>query len=195
MKDNQIIYKTVKTICYPFFMLLYHPTIINKKYLPKKEGFILAGNHKKNWDVFVLIAANKRKVHFFTKIELFNTKLKKWFFTSMGCIPVDRKTKNKGSVEQGIKYLNDDKVIGIFPEGTHNKTKEIIMPFKMGAVKMALEANKRIVPFAIVGEYKIFGKGIKVIFGKPYEIKSSDLEKENQILMDRVIELIKEYQK
>lgn len=194
MKESNVIYKIVKTICYPFFMIFYHPRIIGKENLLKNEGFILAGNHKKNWDVFVLIAANKKKVHFFTKIELFNTKLKKRFFSSMGCIPVDRKVKNKSSVEQGIKYLNDDKVIAIFPEGTHNKTKDIILPFKIGAVKMAFESRKKIIPFAIVGEYKVFGKGIKIVFDKPYEVKSSDLEKENQILMNKVTKLIKENQ-
>ena len=194
MKESNIIYKTVKFICYPFFMLFYHPRIIGKDNLLKNEGFILAGNHKKNWDVFALIAANKRKVHFFTKIELFNTQLKNWFFTSMGCIPVDRKVKNKSSVEQGIKYLKADKVIGIFPEGTHNKTSDILLPFKIGAVKMAFESNRKIIPFAIVGDYKIFGKGIKLIFGKSYSIKSSDLDKENQLLMDKIIKLIKENQ-
>lgn len=194
MKESNVIYKIVKIICYPFFMFFYHPRIIGKENLLKNEGFILAGNHKKNWDVFVLVAANKKKVHFFTKIELFNTKLKKWFFSSMGCIPVDRKVKNKSSVEQGIKYLNDNKVIGIFPEGTHNKTKELIIPFKIGAVKMAFESRKKIIPFAIVGEYKVFGKGIKIVFDKPYEVKSSDLDKENQILMDKVTKLIKENQ-
>ena len=92
MKDNQIIYKTVKAICYPFFMLLYHPTIINKKNLPKKEGFILAGNHKKNWDVFVLIVANKRKVHFF---------ILKYFFIFFSLL---RKKKRKRSKRKEITH-------------------------------------------------------------------------------------------
>lgn len=189
---ENVIYKVVKFICYPFFMILYHPKIINKQNLPKREAFILAGNHKKNWDVFVLIATNRRKVHFFTKIELFNTKLKKWFFRNMGCIPVNRKVKNKLALEQGISYLNDNKVVGIFPEGTHNKTAELIMPFKIGAVKMAYETDKKIVPFAIVGNYQVFGKSIKIIFGKPYQVTSDDLTKENEILMEKVKTLIKE---
>ena len=193
MKDKKIIYNLVKGICYPFFMLLYHPKIIGKEKLNIKEGYILAGNHTAYLDVFLLIAANKRKIHFFTKVELFNTRIKNSFFTSMGCIPVDRKKKNNGSILEGVKVLNEEKVVGIFPEGTYNRTDKIIMPFKYGAVAMAQKTNKALIPFAIVGKYQIFGKSVKIIFGEPYKLKE-DLETENHKLEQKVISLIKENQ-
>lgn len=193
MKDKKIIYNLVKGICYPFFMLLYHPKIIGKEKLNTKEGYILAGNHTAYLDVFLLIAVNKRHIHFFTKIELFNTKIKNSFFTSMGCIPVDRKKKNNGSILEGVKVLNEEKVVGIFPEGTYNRTDKIIMPFKYGAVAMAQKTSKAIIPFAIVGKYRIFGKSVKIIFGEPYKLKE-DLETENHKLEQKVISLIKENQ-
>ncbi len=193
MKDKKIIYNLVKGICYTFFMLLYHPKIIGKEKLNTKEGYILAGNHTAYLDVFLLIAANKRHIHFFTKIELFNTKIKNSFFTSMGCIPVDRKKKNNGSILEGVKVLNEEKVVGIFPEGTYNRTDKIIMPFKYGAVAMAQKTSKAIIPFAIVGKYQIFGKSVKIIFGEPYKIKE-DLKTENHKLEQKVISLIKENQ-
>lgn len=193
MEDKKIIYNLVKGICYPFFIFLYHPKIIGKEKLDIKEGYILAGNHTAYLDVFLLIAANKRKIHFFTKIELFSTKIKNGFFTSMGCIPVDRKKKNNGSILEGVKVLNEEEVVGIFPEGTYNRTDKIIMPFKYGAVAMAQKTNKAIIPFAIVGKYQIFGKSVKIIFGEPYKLKE-DLETENHKLEQKVISLIKENQ-
>ena len=193
MKDKKIIYNLVKGFCYPFFMLLYHPKIVGKEKLNIKEGYILAGNHTAYLDVFLLIAANKRQIHFFTKIELFNTKIKNSFFTSMGCIPVDRKKKNNGSILEGVKVLNEEKVVGIFPEGTYNRTDKIIIPFKYGAVAMAQKTNKALIPFAIVGKYQIFGKSVKIVFGKPYKLKE-DLETENHKLEQQVISLIKENQ-
>ena len=107
----------------------------------------------------------------------------------MGIIPVDRKNKNPEALNEAIRNLNNNKVIGIFPEGTTNKTNNIIMPFKYGAVKMASEANAYIVPFSITGEYKFFGK-LKITFGEAYKV-SKDLEKENAILMNKVTSLIK----
>ena len=193
MKDKKIIYNLVKGFCYPFFMLLYHPKIVGKEKLNTKEGYILAGNHTAYLDVFLLIAANKRQIHCFTIIELFNTKIKNSFFTSMGCIPVDRKKKNNGSILEGVKVLNEEKVVGIFPEGTYNRTDKIIIPFKYGAVAMAQKTNKALIPFAIVGKYQIFGKSVKIVFGEPYKLKE-DLETENHKLEQKVISLIKENQ-
>ena len=57
---------------------------------------------------------------------------------------------NKGIIQ---KVVIDNKVIGIFPEGTINRTEDIIMPFKYGAVKMSKETNKLLVPFAINNKY------------------------------------------
>lgn len=192
MKEKNILYTTLRTIGYPFFMLLFHPRILGKENLKGNEGLVICGNHKSPLDIFLIFASTRRKLHFFSKIELFNTKFKNSFFRSMGCIPVNRKEKNKNALEEGYKCLNENKLIVIFPEGTTNKTQDIIMPFKFGAVKMASETSKKILPFAIVGKYNVFGKSIKIIFDKPYNLSSDDLEKENQILMDKVIKLIKE---
>ena len=191
MKEKNILYTVLRTILYPFFMILFHPKIIGRNnYID--EALIVCGNHTSALDIFLLFATTKRKLHFFSKIELFNTRFKSSFFKSMGCIPVDRKRKNKAALESGYKCLNNNQTVVLFPEGTINKTDDVIMPFKFGAVKMALETSKKILPFAIIGKYKIFGKSVKIVFDKPYSLNSSDLEKENEILMKKVIKLIEE---
>ena len=104
---------------------------------------------------------------------------------------VDRSKKNKEAITEGENILKNGGVIGIFPEGTFNKSEYIILPFKYGAVKMAIDTNAMIVPFAIVGEYKLFRKKIKIVFGKAYNIKEkSDLKSENIRLMNKVIKLL-----
>lgn len=50
----------------------------------------------------------------------------------MGLIPVNRREKSHHSLVLAEEYLKDDHVIGIFPEGTFNHTKETVMPFKIG---------------------------------------------------------------
>jgi 1-acyl-sn-glycerol-3-phosphate acyltransferase len=102
----------------------------------------------------------------------------------MGIIPIDRVNhQNEKSIATAKEILNNNGVIGIFPEGTINKTNDIIMPFKIGAVKFASDTNKKIVPFTIKGKYKLFSR-IKLTFYKPIEINSNDLKKENDRLMD-----------
>lgn len=183
-----ILYWIVKIFGTPIFYLLFRPKYINKKNIPKNVPVVLAGNHKSNFDCASLVCSTNRVVHFLAKKELLDTKIK-WFFKGMGIIPVDRKNKNPQALQEAIKNLNENKVIGIFPEGTTNKTNDIIMPFKYGAVKMASETNAYIVPFSITGEYKPFGR-LKITFGEAYKV-GTDLEQENKILMNKVIDLIK----
>ena len=185
---NLILYWIVKIFGTPIFYILFRPKYINKNNIPKNGPVVLAGNHKSNFDCASLVCSTNRVVHFLAKKELLDTKLK-FFFKGMGIIPVDRKNKNPEALKEAIRNLNNNKVIGIFPEGTTNKTNNIIMPFKYGTVKMASEANAYIVPFSITGEYKFFGK-LKITFGEAYKV-SKDLEKENAILMNKVTSLIK----
>ena len=106
----------------------------------------------------------------------------------MGLIPVNRRTKDKNALEEAIKYLNNDQVIGIFPEGTIGKNG--LLPFKMGAVKMAYETKSKILPFVITGKYRIFFNDLKIEFLEEVEIKSDDLEKENEKLRTKISKMV-----
>ena len=87
--------------------------------------------------------------------------------------------------------LNEEGVIGIFPEGPINRKKEdLILPFKIGAVKLAFDTDSYIVPFSIKGEYKAFKSGPTIIFGTPYNIGGNDLDIEKEKLENIVRELI-----
>lgn len=185
---NYILYWFVKIIGTPLFYLLFQPKIKNYKNIPKGVSVVLAGNHTSNFDCATLVASTTRCVHFLAKAELLNTPFK-LFFKGMGIIPVHRKRKDHEALESAINVLKQKKLIGIFPEGTINKTDDLLLPFKFGAVKMASVTDSYIVPFSITGKYRPFGK-LAITFGKAYKV-GSDLEKENKILMSKVGNLIK----
>ena len=174
-----------------FYMSFYLPKKINKEIIPKKDSIILAGNHTSNLDALLLMSCTNRGIRFLAKKELCKGKIKTWFFKSVGIIPVDRSKKNPEVIKEACYYLNNKEAIGIFPEGTINKTKDIIMPFKYGAVKMAKETNSMIIPFAISGKYRLFRKSVKIIFGTPYRVTGS-IEEENTKLENKEIKLLKE---
>lgn len=179
---NSLLYTIVRPIVSGLFKLLYRPKYIGKENIPKSGRVILAGNHKNNLDPVYLLSSTKRPVHFLAKRELF-IGLKGIIFNHMGLIPVDRKTKSHHSLELAEKYLESEKMIGIFPEGTFNRSDDTILPFKIGAVKMSYDTNSKIVPFTIKGDYKIFSKNLVITFLKPIDIKD-DLEVENKRLED-----------
>ena len=102
----------------------------------------------------------------------------------------DRKVKNELAKKEAIKLLNEGLVLGIFPEGTRNRTSELLLPFKYGAVSLAFKTGAYIVPAGITGKYKFRGK-IKVKYGKPFKV-SNDLESANVKLKEEITKLIKE---
>lgn len=187
--NDVLLYKILRPIITILFKLLYRPKIIGRENIKKSGRLILAGNHTNNLDSALLISSTKRNIHFLAKIELFKG-IKKILFANMGLIPVNRKTKDHNALESAYNYLNNDKLIGIFPEGTIGKNE--ILPFKIGAVKMAAETNCEIVPFAITGEYKLFSNNLKIVFGKPIKIKNNDLDKEIEKLRNIVVRMIGE---
>lgn len=186
---KNIIYYIVKFFGSIIYYLLYMPKISGRQNIPKKGGVILAGNHIKTLDAATLIAVPRRKMYILSKAELFEKKFGNFFFKSMGCIRVDRKNHEDNVKEEVETLLKKGKVVVIFPEGTTNKTKDIIMPFKYGAVSFAKNNNVPIVPFAISGKYKKFKRGIKIEFAQPIYIKD-DIEKENNRLMEIVKNMI-----
>lgn len=187
MKNN-FLYKTLIPIN-KIFMKLYRVEYIGKENIPKKGRMILAGNHTGNLDAFLLMSSTNRCIHFLAKIELFKG-IKKHFLNNLGIIPVDRSKRNPEVIKKATDYLLKEEIIGIFPEGTINRTNNTIIPFKKGAVIMANEANAEILPFAIIGNYKLLKKSIKLCFGVPYKV-TGNKEKDIKILEEKIIKLIR----
>lgn len=189
-KEHNILYRMLRPIVKYLFLIFYRPRIIGKENIPKNGPVVICGNHTNNFDTPLLFCSTKRTIHFLAKDELFKG-FGKYFFKAMACIPVNRRQKDHDALEKAIQVLNNGQLIGIFPEGTFNKTDDIIMPFKYGAVAMAYRTNSTIVPFSITGKYKIFKRNsITLCFGEPYKIKTDDLTEANNELMAKVKELI-----
>lgn len=184
-----VLYRVVRPFITFLFKVVYRPVVVGKEHLCQSGGMILAGNHTNNFDCLLLVSSTKRTIHFLAKDELCKG-IKKIIFLNMGIIPVNRKEKNPKVLSTSECYLKEEKVIGIFPEGTYPKGDKHLLPFKIGAVKMAKDTHTPIVPFAIIGSYKPFLKKIKIVFGKPYMVSSENLEKENQKLREIILNMI-----
>ena len=190
-KRNLILYYIIKPILLVVAKIIFNPKIIGKENIPKKEGCVIACNHVHAFDPAILIYSTRRIVHFIAKKELFLGKMK-WFYLSFGTIPVDRDKKNPLALAVAEDFLKNDEVIGIFPEGTRNKERGTLLPFKFGAVKMAKSTNKKIVPCVITGEYKIFKSTLKVCYGDAIDISGIELEEANNLLREKITLLFEE---
>lgn len=191
VEKDPIFYKIVRPLITGLVKVIFRPTIIGNENIPKSGRIVIAGNHTNNFDCVLLIASTKRCIHFLAKDELYKG-IKKPLFKNMGIIPVNRRIKDGESLKKAIDFLNKDMAIGIFPEGTFNRSNNPILPFKIGAVKMAHDTKSKIVPFVIKGKYKFFRKGITIEFFKPISVKTDVLDDANKELMDFVSSKLKD---
>ena len=184
-------YKLLTPIMRVLFRLYYNPKIINKEVIPKKGPILIAGNHKHVYDQCLTIMATKRVIHYMAKKEYFDGKMA-WFFKFVGCISVNRQIKDTKAKEQAIEVLQNDGAIGLFPEGTRNKTKKFLLPFKFGTVSMAKKTNATIIPFGLTGDFKFRSKNLTIKYGKPFKVGDMSLEEANEKLYKEVEKLMKE---
>lgn len=183
-------YRLLTPLMRVLFRLYYNPTIINKEVIPKDGPILIVGNHKHIYDQCLTIMATKRTIHYMAKKEYFDSKLA-WFFKFVGCISVNRSIHDKEATKQALDILKSGGAIGLFPEGTRNKTKDkLLLPFKFGAVSMASKTNATIVPFGITGDYKFRSKNLTIKYGKPFKVENMTLEEANNKLFEEVKSLI-----
>lgn len=189
---GEIGYSLLTPIMRVLFRFYYNPKIINKEVIPKEGPILIVGNHKHVYDQCLTIMATKRVIHYMAKKEYFDGKMA-WFFKLVGCIPVDRSIKDHNATDKALKVLNSGGAIGLFPEGTRNKTKDVfLLPFKFGTVSMAKKTNATIVPFGLTGDYKFRSKNLTIRYGTPFKVGDMDLEDANKKLYEEVERLMRE---
>lgn len=189
-KEKNNTYQILKAICKLLLKILYRPQIYGVENIPKDGAIIFAGNHVHAFDPVVVAVATDRIVHYIAKEELFKG-LHGALLRKMEIISVDRSKRNPGAVLKAEKILNSGGTIGIFPEGTRNRTEEELLRFKNGAVKMAQNSNCKIVPFAIKGEYKVFRKKLMIEFGEPIEVANLEVQEATDYLRNEVLQLLR----
>ena len=170
----------------------YTPKIINKEAIPKEGPILLVCNHKHVFDQCFVIIATKRPIRYMAKKEYFDGK-HAWFLKLAGCIPVDRSIHDEAAKAAALEVLNLDGAVGLFPEGTRNKTNDkFLLDFKFGTVSMAQKTGATIVPCSLTGDYKFRSKNLMFRVGKPFKVeKDEDLSKANKKLYKEIESLMK----
>ncbi len=141
---------------------------IGRENIPKKGGFLLALNHRTNWDVIIAGMTCKRPIRYMAKSELFKNR---WFaklITACGAFPVKRGKGDIGAIKSALEKLKNNEVVLLFPEGKRVSTlqEEKETRAKPGAVMIAVHAQVPIIPAYISGTFKPFSK-VTISYGKP----------------------------
>ncbi|MCX7749796.1 MAG: 1-acyl-sn-glycerol-3-phosphate acyltransferase [Clostridia bacterium] len=174
----------VKLLLNIYFSIFYRVKLVNKGNIPPKGGAILCANHVGQMDMFFIGYKIKRMIHYMAKEELFRNPLQSAFIRWAGAFPVRRGTGDVEAIKTALKIIKQGHILGIFPEGTRRKDGQS-GTVKPGVAMFAVKTGVPIIPVAIEGNYKLFGK-VKVVFGKPYYL---EVEKGKKYSNDELIEL------
>ena len=189
-KRKNYLYKFLRAICTIIIKILYMPKVIGTENIPKKGPIILAGNHKHAFDPVLVMTSTKRIVSYMAKEEIFKG-LHGKLLEKLGMIKVYRGKSNPQAVIEAEKLLKNNGAVGIFPEGTRNKTEKELLKFRHGAVAIASKTNSKIVPFAIRGKFRIFRKGLEIEFEKPIDLQGRKIEEANKYLESEVLNILR----
>jgi 1-acyl-sn-glycerol-3-phosphate acyltransferase len=161
----------------PVLRLIFRPKAKGLENIPKDGPAILVANHQSFLDDLLLpLVVPGRKVVFLAKADYFDKWYLRWFFKGANVIPVRRESHSasEDALRAGVKALGENKLVGIFPEGTRSPDGRLYRG-KTGVARMALEARVPVIPVAISGTYELMPYDRKVPkagrvqlrFGKP----------------------------
>lgn len=171
-------YRAIKTVFHYPLKWLCRVRATGWETFPRTGGVVVAPNHYTWADPILVQVVLGRPGYYLGKSSLFRTRLGNAFFAGNGMIPVDRaKGGNDAAVQAAVRVVEEGKVIGIFPEGTRSAHPDLL-PFKTGAVRVALLTGAPIVPVACLtdrfwGKGKLlprFGRRNYLAFGEPYTL-------------------------
>ncbi|SHI00759.1 lysophospholipid acyltransferase family protein [Sporanaerobacter acetigenes] len=171
-------------ICYfignIIFRVVFRFKVTGKNNIPKEGRVVICANHTSNFDPLILALALPRQVHYMAKKELFNNAFLKWLFTSLGAFPVDREAADLSAIRTSVKILQNEKMLGIFPEGTrvYEENLELAKP---GVGLITIKGKAPVVPVFMSSKYKPFSK-VNITIGEPinfHEYYNQKLTKED----------------
>ena len=124
-----------------------------------KQGFVIVANHRSFADIICLHLL-QRHFKWVAKDSLFRIPVIGWVMSLVSYIPLERNRHGsiKSTFKEATKWLNKDISVLIFPEGTRSSG-DTLDKFKNGAFKLAIEAQKPVIPVVIYGSDQINKKG------------------------------------
>ena len=136
--------------------------------VPEEGAVLVAANHVGMADMFMIGYRIPRLIHWMAKEELFKYKPVAKFITYFGAYPINRKARDTSAARTTFELLKKGEMVGIFPQGTRARTGQPVPKAKAGLVKYAVETDTAVLPVAIWGRTRIFGR-MYVKFGVPFK--------------------------
>ncbi len=168
------------------FSRIYHELdVLSPQCLPDKGPGILVCNHASGLDPLLIQSACKRMIIWMMAGEYYDLWPMSMVFHAVDAIPVNRGGRDSSATRAALRALNDGRILGIFPEGRIETTRELL-PFQSGVALLAARTQAPVFPAFLDGtqRYKemvpafAIPNHASIRFGPPVHLTHEDGERE-----------------
>jgi len=139
--------------------------VTGKENLEEGRQYVFVSNHRSYLDTATLYAFAGRRVGLVAKKELLKVPIFGYGMAVANVIAIDRSNpeRAKKSMDKARQVMNDGYSFGVFAEGTRAMPGELL-PFKKGAIHLALQTNAPIIPVVFRNTDELMGKRTGVAY-------------------------------
>lgn len=159
------------------------------EHIERGRTYVICCNHRSHLDAVSCLLGFKDHLRFgfLMKRSLSLIPMWGWFIWMNGYVPIDRgrSRKSRDQLATGVKYLRRGRSVMVFPEGTRAPG-HAFLPFKKGAVILAVRAQVSLLPVVVSGTAALWPKGS--LFVRPGKVRVEvrpPVETEGKTLDDR----------
>lgn len=128
-----------------------------------RKKLLLIGNHISGWDPVIYTLWSKTWISFVYKAEFRKSSFLRWVFDGLECVPIKRGEVDLYATKTILKLLHEDKIVGLFPEGTRNPEVDCLQAFHTGAAMFAIKTHSPLLPFYIWEKTKVLRKNYIIV--------------------------------
>jgi 1-acyl-sn-glycerol-3-phosphate acyltransferase len=180
-------------LCVLLTRLQWRARVIGSLDLPPGQGAVIVSNHRSSIDPLFIAIAAKCVVHWMVAKEYCAQPAFRWFLRSCEVIPTSRAGIDTAATKAAIRLAREGGLVGVFPEGRVNTSKEFMLSSRPGVAMIALKAQVPVIPCYISGSpYDGTAGGallmtarVKLRLGRPIDLSPYyGRENERQVLED-----------
>ena len=166
--------------------------VYGMEHLEEGKGYIFIANHRSYLDTATMFAHSGRRIGLVAKRELLKVPIFGQGMNFVNIIAIDRSnpTKARKSMEKARKVVEKGYSFAVFAEGRRAMPGELL-PFKKGAIHLALQTGAPIVPVAIKNTDWMMGKKQGVAYPGTIEVHMMPpIETDGKTAKDDLIDLL-----
>lgn len=165
-------------------------------------GLLIAGNHQTYIDPVWISIAVKRRLRYMAFKQGFDWKFIGPLITYLGAFPVATDgARARRSMRNALDALSEGSALIVFPEGAREFADGELLPFKTGAVRLAIKTGAPILPVTIRGanhiwpqkqKYPSIFRRAEIIFHPIMQIGSGDADNWTEKLKEIIASELRE---